>query len=79
MNKEKFKIYTINTITLLKELARKAKAEADNPKENFENYNKGELMAYYSVFSLLKHQASVFNIDEKDIGLTEIEPNRDLI
>lgn len=41
MNDEKFKVYIIDTITLLKELARKAKKDADNPKEGFEDYNKG--------------------------------------
>ena len=35
MNNERFKKYTIATITLLKELARKAKAEADNPQRSF--------------------------------------------
>lgn len=79
MHEEKVKGYLIDSITLLKELAIEAKKEADNPKESLEDYNKGELMAYYSVFSLLKHQAFVFNIDEKEIGLTEIKPDRDLI
>ncbi len=79
MHEEKVKRYLIDSITLLKEQAIEAKKEADNPKESFEDYNKGELMAYCSVFSLLKHQASVFNIDEKEIGLTDIETELDLL
>ena len=75
MHEEKVKGYLIDSITLLKEQAIEAKKEADNPKESLANYNKGELMAYCSVFSLLKHQASVFNINQKDLGLADIEPD----
>ncbi len=73
INEEKIKGYLNDVITLLKEQAREAKKEADNPKEGYEDYNKGELMAYSSLFSLLKHQASVFHIDEKEIGVFDIE------
>lgn len=76
INEEKVKGYLGDSITLLKEQAREAKKEADNPKEGFEEYNKGELMAYCSTFSLLKHQASIFNIDEKEIGLANINPEQ---
>jgi hypothetical protein len=73
MNEEKIKGYLNDSITLLKEQAREAKKEADNPKEGYEDYNRGEWMAYSSLFSLLKHQASVFNIDEKELGVVDIE------
>lgn len=73
MNEEKIKGYLSDSITLLKEQAREAKKEADNPKEGFEDYNKGEWMAYCTLFSLLKHQASIFMIDEKELGLADIE------
>ncbi|MFS8564377.1 MAG: hypothetical protein LVR00_08785 [Rhabdochlamydiaceae bacterium] len=79
MHEEKIKGYLIDSITLLKEQAIEAKKEADNPKEGFEDYNKGELMVYCSLFSLLKKQASVFNIDEKELGLVDIKPEQDLI
>ena len=69
MNEEKIKAYLSNSIKLLKDQAAEAKKEADTPKKDSEDYNKGELMAYCSVFSLLKHQASIFNIDEKELGL----------
>ena len=78
MNDERFKGYIVDTITLVKELARKAKQDADNPKEGFEDYNKGSVMAYCSVFSLLKHQAMIFNIDEKELGLADIDTETDL-
>lgn len=76
MHEEKIKGYLIDLITLLKEQATEAKKEADNPKEGFEDFNKGELMAYSSLFSLLKHQASVFNINEKELGITDIDPGK---
>ncbi len=72
MNEIKIQGYISDSITLLKNQAIEAKKEADNPKEGFENYNKGEWMAYYSLFFLLKRQASVFNIDEKDFGIADI-------
>lgn len=72
MTEEKIKGYIHDSIRLLKEQAREAKKEADNPKEGYEDYNKGEWMAYYSLFSLLKHQASVFKIDEKELGVADI-------
>ncbi len=79
MTEERVKGYLSDSIKLLKDQAMEAKKEADNPKEGFEGYNKGELMVYCSLFSLLKRQASVFNIDEKELGLVDIEPERDLI
>ena len=68
MNEERVKSYLSDSIYLLKERAVEAKKETDNPKKGFEDYNRGELMAYCSVFSLLKQQASIFNIDEKELG-----------
>lgn len=73
MTEERVKGYLSDSITLLKEQAIEAKKEADNPKEGFEDYNKGELMAYCSLFSLLKDQASVFKIDEKALGIADID------
>jgi hypothetical protein len=76
MNDEKFKGYLTDFISLLKEQAKK---DADNPKEGFEEYSQGELIAYYSVISLLKHEAFVLNMDEKELGLADINPDADLL
>lgn len=78
MNNEKFKGYIIDTITLLKELARKAKKDADNPKEGFEDYTQGVIMGYYSIITLLKDQAFAFCMDQKELGLADIKPDTDL-
>jgi len=74
MNEEKIKGYLSDSITLLKEQAIEAKKAVDNPKEGFEHYHKGELMAYSSLFPLLKHQASIFNIHEKELEIADIDP-----
>ena len=76
MSDENFKGYVIESITLLIEQARRAKK--DSEKSN-DGYNKGIVMAYCSVISLLKYQAHTFNIDERDIGLADIDPEADLL
>jgi hypothetical protein len=79
MNNEKFKKYTIDTISLLKELARKAKLEADNEKEVSKGYAEGVIMGYYSIITILKHEAFAFCIDQKELGLADIKPDLDLL
>jgi hypothetical protein len=79
MNEERVKGYLSDSITLLKERAREAKKDKHNSKEGFEDYNKGSVMAYCSVFSLLKRQAAAFNIDEKKLGLADLDPETDLL
>jgi hypothetical protein len=79
MDDEKYKGYLTDLISLLKEQAREAKSDANKPEKGYEGYNQGHLMAYYSVISLLKHQAIVFNMDEKELGLADIDPDADLL
>jgi hypothetical protein len=79
MNEERAKGYLVELVALLKEQAKEAKVEADHPKEGNDSYNKGYLMAYHAVISLMKNQARAFDIDQKEIGLTDIEPERDLL
>ena len=66
MNNEKFKRYTIDTIILLKDFVRKAKLEAANQKEGSNGYAEGVIMGYYSIITLLKHEAFAFCIDQKE-------------
>lgn len=79
MDDEKYQGYLTDFISLLKEQAREAKQDADKPKQGYDDYNQGHLMAYYSVFSLLKHQAFVLNMDEKELGLADVDPDVDLL
>lgn len=79
MKNKKFHGYVIDIIILLKELARKAKKDADNPKEGLEDYTQGVIMGYYSIITLLKHQAFAFCMDQKKLGLADIKPDIDLL
>ena len=79
MNEEKIIGYLSDSIQLLKKQAIEAKKDADNPQEGSEDYNQGHLMAYHSVISLMKHQAFLFNMDEKEFGLADIDPDADLL
>ena len=36
-------------------------------------------MAYHTVIEFMKNQTEVFSIDQADIGLDDIEPERDLL
>lgn len=76
---EKYKNYLFDFVALLKKQAIEAKYEADHPKEGFDSYNNGYLMAYHTVISLMKTQASAFGVDEKELGLEDIDPERDLL
>ena len=78
MNNEKFKNYIRYMGDLIKEQAKKAKKDEDKPQAGFEDYNKGAVMAYYTVISTLKNQASFFDIKQEDIGLADINPEVDL-
>jgi hypothetical protein len=79
MSNENFKLYIKYMGALLKEQAKEAKLDADKPDEGFEDYNTGQLMAYYSVLTLLKNQASTFDISQEEIGLADIDPDADLL
>lgn len=79
MSNENFKLYIKYMGNLLKEQAKKAKLDADKPDEGLKDYNTGELMAYYSVLSLLKNKAPIFDITQEEIGLADINPDADLL
>lgn len=79
MSEEKVKGYLSDSIMLLKNQARDTKVDSKNSKESLDGYNKGSLMAYSSTFSVLKNQASVFGINQKEIGLSDIDPERDFL
>jgi hypothetical protein len=79
MEDEKYKNYIIDLISIIKKQAKEAKLEADHPKEGYESFNNGYLMAYHTVIEFMKNQTGVFNINQKDIGLSDIEPERDLL
>ena len=42
-------------------------------------YNMGYLMAFHEVIDLMKQLAIAFNINQKDIGLADIDAEKDLL
>lgn len=64
---------------LLKDYARQAKTDADNPTKDNSDYNTGYLMAYHEVIATMKNQAPFFDLTQDEINLADIEPERDLI
>lgn len=79
MSNGKFKRYAIDVIRILKGLALDAKKDADNPKDNLEDYAQGVLMGYYSIINLFKRQSFAFCIDQKELELADIKPDVDLL
>jgi hypothetical protein len=80
MDKKDLEFYIKEVVSLLKDYAMKAKQDADHPKEgDSPDFNTGFLMAYHQVIAVMKNQTPVFDIDEKDIGLDDIDPERDLL
>ena len=79
MECDKYKDYLIDLISIIKKQAKEAKLEADHPKEEYGSFNNGYLMAYHTVIEFMKNQTEIFNIDQADIGLADIEPERDLL
>jgi hypothetical protein len=78
MNNENFKNYIRYAGNLIKEQAKQAKKDEDKPQAGFEDYNKGPVMAYYTVISTLKNQGPFFDIEQEDISLADINPEVDL-
>ena len=80
MNEKEYMYFVQEISDLFKDNAKKAKIEADNPKEGDSlDYNTGFLMAYHEVIAIMKNQAPFFHLKQEDIRLEDIEPERDLI
>jgi hypothetical protein len=79
MEDAKYKNYLIDLISIIKKQAEEAKLEADHPQEGYDSFNNGYLMAYHTVIEFMKNQTEVFNIDQADVGLADIESERDLL
>lgn len=80
MGKESLRNYIQEITCLLKDYARQAKVDADHPKEgDSADFNDGFLMAYHQVIATMKNQAPFFDLTQEDIGLADIEPEKDLV
>ena len=80
MNSELIAAYALDLIVLLKEKAISAKKEAVTTKGTADSaFLLGKQMAYYEVISLIQDQANAFGISLKELGLSDINPEQDLL
>ena len=80
MKKKNLSLYLQFISATLKERALKAKVEADAPNEKCADYyNNGYLMAFHEVIDFMKQQAPFFELDQKEVGLDDIDPDVDLL
>ena len=80
MNNDKFKNYLYDLGTLIKEKAKENKHDKEilSDKDDI-NYKLGCLMTFYEIIDIMKQQAEAFNIEPKDIGLDDINPELELL
>jgi len=62
-----------------KELLGWAKAAKADAERSASDYDKGRHFALYEVVSLLTQQAEAFGMDRAEIGLADVDPERDLL
>lgn len=62
-----------------RELLDKARAAKADAERSGSDYDKGRHFAFYEVISLMTQQASAFGIDQNEIGLGNIDAERDLL
>ncbi len=79
MDEKSLKHYIREISCLIKGYSRQAKIDADDPNKGNSDYNTGYLMAYHEVIAVMKNQAPFFDLTQEDIGLADIEPEKDLI
>ena len=80
IEKSSTEYYVQDTFSLLKEEAKAAKAQRDNNVNTSEyQFYLGYLTALSDVISLLQSQAFVFNIHLSELGLDDIDPEKDLL
>ena len=73
MSDKRFANYVLDLGTISWELALDSKARGGGP------FDRGRLMAFHEVVSLMQSQAAAFGITREEIGLAGIEPEVDLL
>ena len=79
MNHVKYKKPLISLICLIKNQALETKKNSSIAKKDQADFFHGKIMGYYSIVTLFKHKAFVFCIDQKELSLSEIDPQVDLL
>jgi hypothetical protein len=81
-NLEKYKNYLGDLGYFIRETALEAKQKVEQHRDSEGGegeFYAGILMAYYGLVSHMRNQAEVFDIPTEDLGLGNLEPDRDLI
>jgi hypothetical protein len=71
-------LYLQDLITLVKEKALDARAQRDATTGDDRLFATGRLMAFHEIVSLMQQQADAFGIGLDELGLEQIQPERDL-
>jgi hypothetical protein len=72
-------LYLKDLGVLLKEMGLQAAAQRKLRNSANDEFALGRLMAFHEVLSLMQQQALAFEIDLKEIGLSDITPEIDLV
>lgn len=72
-------LYLRDLGVLLKEKALEAKEESRTAPEDERAFALGRLMAFHEVISLMQQQAQAFGIALEELGLDDIQPEKDLL
>ncbi len=79
-NPDEFRCYVSDPATILVESAGEVKRQRDSANEaSTRDFECGRLMAYNEVISLMQQQALAFGFTLKDVGLENIDPDRDFV
>ena len=79
INNETYKHYIYDLGLLIKNDAIEIRNDLKASKFKNTDYDKGRLMAYCEVLSLMQHQADVFDIPLEDLRLENFDPENDLL
>lgn len=80
MKKKDYNCYVLELSSLFKDYAREAKIQADKPADvDSSSFTDGFLMAYHQVIATMKNQAALFDLNQEDVGLSDIDPEKDLL
>jgi hypothetical protein len=72
-------LYVRDLGVLIKEKALEAKKESRSSPEGERAFALGRLMAFHEVISLMQQQARAFGITLEELGLDDIQPEKDLL
>ena len=80
MDSSKYSLFLQDLGELIKSEASKVKAKKAQAKsEGDSEFESGQLMGFYSVVSMMKTLAIGFDISDEEMGLENLDPDKDLV